>query len=149
MQKLQLFIDSTPLADDPTYQRVDLFKDESVSMTQTIQNVRDISKIFTEFTQSFTIPASKINNILYKKYVEEGKYKLKLKARNIWNKILDSQIETGMPYICFKDNIKKKKKKKNYGVIKSSNLCVAPETLILTDKGHIEIQTLENKKVNV
>ena len=68
MQKLQLFIDSTPLADDPTYQRVDLFKDESVSMTQTIQNVRDISKIFTEFTQSFTIPASKINNVLFKHY---------------------------------------------------------------------------------
>jgi len=68
MQKLQLFIDSTPLDDDPTYQRVDLFKDESVSMTQTIQNVRDISKIFTEFTQSFTIPASKINNILFKHY---------------------------------------------------------------------------------
>ena len=56
MQKLQLYISGT---------RVDLFKDESVSMTQTIQNVRDIAKIFTEFTQSFTVPASKINNILF------------------------------------------------------------------------------------
>jgi hypothetical protein len=59
MQKLQLYISGT---------RVDLFKDESVSMTQTIQNVKDISKIFTEFTQSFTVPASKINNILFKHY---------------------------------------------------------------------------------
>ena len=59
MQELQLYISGT---------RVDLFKDESVSMTQTIQNVKDISKIFTEFTQSFTVPASKINNILFKHY---------------------------------------------------------------------------------
>ena len=59
MQKLQLYISGT---------RVDLFKDESVSMTQSIQNVKDLSKIFTEFTQSFTIPASKTNNILFKHY---------------------------------------------------------------------------------
>jgi len=49
MQKLQLYISNT---------RIDLFKDESVSITQTIKNVKDISKLFTEFTQSFTIPAS-------------------------------------------------------------------------------------------
>jgi hypothetical protein len=68
MQKLQLYIDSTPLNATPTYQRVDLFNDESVSITQTIQNVRDIKKIFTEFTQTFTIPASKENNKLFKHY---------------------------------------------------------------------------------
>jgi len=59
MQKLQLFISGT---------RVDLFKDESVSITQTIQNIRDIAKIFTEFTQTFTVPASKTNNILFRHY---------------------------------------------------------------------------------
>jgi len=59
MQKLQLYISNT---------RVDLFKDESVSITQTIQNVRDIKKIFTEFTQTFTIPASKTNNKLFKHF---------------------------------------------------------------------------------
>ena len=53
MQKLQLFISDT---------RVDLFKDESVTITQTIQNIKDIAKISTEFTQTFTIPASKTNN---------------------------------------------------------------------------------------
>ena len=61
MQKLQLFISDT---------RVDLFKDESVSITQTIQNIKDIAKIFTEFTQTFTIPASKTNNILFKHYYD-------------------------------------------------------------------------------
>ena len=59
MQKLQLYIDDT---------RVDLFKDESVSITQSIQNVRDIKKIFTEFTQTFALPASKTNNKLFKHY---------------------------------------------------------------------------------
>lgn len=59
MQKLQLYIQDT---------RVDLFKDESVSITQTIQNVRDIKKIFTEFTQTFSLPASKTNNKLFKHY---------------------------------------------------------------------------------
>ena len=59
MQKLQLFISG---------ERVDLFKDESVSITQTIQNVKDIAKIFTEFTQSFSVPASKTNNKLFKHF---------------------------------------------------------------------------------
>ena len=61
MQKLQLYIDSNPDG-TTTYQEIDLFKDETVSMTRTIQNVKDISKIFTEFTKTFTIPASKTNN---------------------------------------------------------------------------------------
>ena len=59
MQKLVLYIDS---------ERVDLFKDETVSLTQTIQNVKDIKKIFTEFTQTFSVPASKTNNKIFKHY---------------------------------------------------------------------------------
>ena len=71
MQKLQLFISGT---------RVDLFKDESVSITQTIQNIRDIAKIFTEFTQTFTVPASKTNNILFRHY-----YNYNLESKGIYN----------------------------------------------------------------
>lgn len=59
MQKVQIFIEDT---------RIDLFEDESVSLTQTIQNVRDIEKIFTDYSQSFTIPASKVNNKIFKHY---------------------------------------------------------------------------------
>ena len=59
MQKLVLYIGS---------ERLDLFKDETVSLTQTIQNVKDIKKIFTEFTQTFSVPASKINNKIFKHY---------------------------------------------------------------------------------
>ena len=59
MQKLQLYIGT---------ERVELFKDETVSLTQTIQNVRDIKKIFTEFTKTFSVPASKTNNLIFKHY---------------------------------------------------------------------------------
>ena len=86
---------------------------------------------------------------LYNKYCEEGKAIKTIKARDLWYQILDSQMETGTPYLLYKDPANAKSNQKNLGVIKSSNLCVAPETIILTDKGHVEIQTLKNKKVNV
>ena len=59
MQKLQLYIGT---------ERVDLFKDETVSFTQTIQNVKDIKKIFTEFSKTFSLPASKVNNKIFQHY---------------------------------------------------------------------------------
>lgn len=59
MQSIQLFIEG---------QRADMFKDESVSITQSIQNVKDIDKVFTEFTKTFTLPASKANNKIFKHY---------------------------------------------------------------------------------
>ena len=48
--------------------RVDMFKDETINVTSTIQNVKDIAKIFTDFSQSFSLPASKVNNKLFKHY---------------------------------------------------------------------------------
>lgn len=50
------------------YQRTDLFADESISITQVIQDVKDISKIFTDFSKTFTIPATAENNRLFKHY---------------------------------------------------------------------------------
>lgn len=86
---------------------------------------------------------------LYCKYETEGKCRVTVKARDLWFKVLDAQMETGTPYLCYKDAANKKSNQKNIGIIKSSNLCVAPETLILTDKGHVQISLLENQKVNV
>ena len=90
---------------------------------------------------------------LYTKYENDTtktyKCRKTVKARELWFKVLDAQMETGTPYLCYKDAANKKSNQSNLGVIKSSNLCVAPETLILTDKGHIEISSLENQKVNV
>lgn len=60
---------------------------------------------------------------LYEKYERENKGNRTLKARNIWLKVLDSQIETGTPYMLYKDACNKKSNQKNLGTIKSSNLC--------------------------
>ncbi len=48
--------------------RVDLFKDENISITDSIKNAKDISKVFTTFSQQFTVPASKTNNRIFKHY---------------------------------------------------------------------------------
>lgn len=60
---------------------------------------------------------------LYWKYVKEKRYKCVVKAQEVWTKILDAQIETGTPYISYKDAVNKKCNQKNLGTIKSSNLC--------------------------
>jgi ribonucleotide reductase alpha subunit len=86
---------------------------------------------------------------LYWKYVEENKYVKKIPASKVWEKILVSQIETGVPYIVFKDNVNRRSNQSNVGVVKSSNLCVAPETQVLTDKGYVTIKDYENQTVNV
>ena len=62
-------------------------------------------------------------NALYKKYESESKYKRKIKSRELWFKILDSQMETGTPYLCYKDAANRKSNQNNLGTIKSSNLC--------------------------
>jgi ribonucleoside-diphosphate reductase alpha chain len=56
-------------------------------------------------------------------YENQGKFRIKVPARNLWNKILESQIETGVPYICYKDSVNKKSNQKNLGTIMNSNLC--------------------------
>ena len=59
MQNIQLYIEG---------ERVDMFKDESVSITQSIQNVKDPAKIFTDFSKTFNLPASKTNNKIFQHY---------------------------------------------------------------------------------
>jgi len=86
---------------------------------------------------------------LYKSYIEKKMYKKEINAQELWYKILDLQIETGMPYIVYKDNMNKKCNQKNLGTIKSSNLCVAPETNILTSTGYFNIIDLKDKQVEV
>ncbi len=61
MQKIVLYIKNN----DDVYKRVDMFNDETISLTSKIQDVRDIQKVFTDFSQTFTLPASKTNNKLF------------------------------------------------------------------------------------
>ncbi len=60
---------------------------------------------------------------LYEKYEKEFPHLEKIKARSLMSKIIEAQIETGQPYMLYKDSINKKSNQKNIGVIKSSNLC--------------------------
>ncbi len=60
---------------------------------------------------------------LYEQYENEGRGNKVVKARDVWFQILDSQIETGTPYMLYKDACNKKSNQKNLGTIKSSNLC--------------------------
>jgi hypothetical protein len=59
MQQVQLYIGDS---------RVELFEDETITITQTLKNAKDVDKIFTDFTQSFTVPASKENNKIFEHY---------------------------------------------------------------------------------
>ena len=60
---------------------------------------------------------------LYTKYESQGKGRATIKARQLWFQILDAQMETGTPYLCYKDAANAKSNQKNVGTIKSSNLC--------------------------
>ena len=60
---------------------------------------------------------------LYTKYECEGRARKVVEARDLWFKILDAQMETGTPYILYKDAVNNKSNQKNLGTIKSSNLC--------------------------
>ena len=88
-------------------------------------------------------------NELYRTYVAQGRFKKVVKARDVWNSIIKSQVETGAPYMLYKDACNSKSNQKNLGTIKSSNLCVAPETMILTKNGYQKISDLVGQVVNV
>jgi len=60
---------------------------------------------------------------LYESYEAQGKGRKTIRARELWEKILESQIETGTPYMLYKDAVNRKSNQKNVGVIRSSNLC--------------------------
>jgi len=62
-------------------------------------------------------------NALYTKYEAENRGRISINARDLWFQILDAQMETGTPYLLYKDAVNKKSNQKNIGIIKSSNLC--------------------------
>jgi len=86
---------------------------------------------------------------LYAKYEQEGRSVNVVKARSIWEMILESQIETGEPYMLYKDACNEKSNQKNIGTIQNSNLCVAGNTPLLTRKGYFEIESLFDQQVDV
>jgi ribonucleoside-diphosphate reductase alpha subunit len=77
---------------------------------------------------------------MYHKYEQQGLARKVVKAREVWNAILESQIETGTPYILYKDAANKKSNQKNLGTIRSSNLCT--EILEYTSKDEVAVCNL-------
>jgi hypothetical protein len=80
MNRVLLYIKDT----DGNFQSVDLFEDETISVTSKIQDIRDISKVFTDFSQSFTLPASKKNNKIFRHFynyhISEGAFDARKKV---------------------------------------------------------------------
>jgi ribonucleoside-diphosphate reductase alpha chain len=89
---------------------------------------------------AYDSPDKKAFTELYERYEAEGKALKTIKARELWEKILDSQVETGTPYMLYKDACNYKSNQKNLGTIKSSNLCT--EILEYTDKNEIAVCNL-------
>ncbi|MDX2189529.1 MAG: ribonucleoside-diphosphate reductase subunit alpha [Bacteroidota bacterium] len=77
---------------------------------------------------------------LYEKYEREGRYRRQVKAQDLWFEIVESQIETGTPYMLYKDACNKKSNQKNLGTIRSSNLCT--EILEFTSKDEVAVCNL-------
>ena len=82
----------------------------------------------------------------YTRLEQEGKGRQVVKARQLWQKILEAQIETGTPYVLFKDSANKKSNQKNLGTIKSSNLCT--EIMEYTSKDEQAVCNLASIPVN-
>ena len=70
MRKVSIYIEET--RESGNYSELELFKDEEININLSVQNVKDISKVFTDFTQSFTVPASSVNNALLRHYYENA-----------------------------------------------------------------------------
>ena len=96
-----------------------------------------INKYGTEFTR------------IYEEYEAAGKFHKQIQARDLWFRIMESQIESGVPYIVFKDAVNYKSNQINIGVVNGSNLCVAGDTMILTSKGYVKISDKVDEKVKV
>jgi hypothetical protein len=67
-RRIQVFIE--PVIDSGDYLQLELFNDEQIVVNSSVQNISDISKVFTDFSQSFTVPASTINNAIFKHFYQ-------------------------------------------------------------------------------
>jgi ribonucleoside-diphosphate reductase alpha chain len=89
---------------------------------------------------AYDSPENKAFTTLYEQYEAEGKGLKTVKARELWEKVLDSQIETGTPYMLYKDACNYKSNQKNLGTIYSSNLCT--EILEVSNKNETAVCNL-------
>ena len=90
------------------------------------------------------------HRVLYEKYEKEGKGRKTIKAQSLWFAVLDSQVETGTPYMLFKDSCNAKSNQQNLGTIRCSNLCTeiveytAPDEVAVCNLASISLSKLAN-----
>ena len=97
---------------------------------------------------AYDSPGNKAFTELFEKYEAEGKALKTIKARELWEKVLDSQVETGTPYMLYKDAANHKSNQKNLGTIKSSNLCLAGDTIVNAVIDNVEVDITLEKLVS-
>jgi ribonucleoside-diphosphate reductase alpha chain len=91
---------------------------------------------------------------LYKKYEKAGKGRKTIRARELWEKVVESQVETGTPYMLYKDACNEKSNQKNLGTIRSSNLCTeiieytAPDEVAVCNLASIALPMYINEEAN-
>jgi ribonucleoside-diphosphate reductase alpha chain len=83
---------------------------------------------------------------LYNRYIAEGRYVRKIKARDLWQHVINCQLETGTPYIMYKDHVNRKCNQQNVGTIRSSNLCA--EITEYSDNSNYAVCNLASIAVN-
>lgn len=107
-----------------------------------LSDVYDVYPIYDE--EGKCINESEVNlafTNLYTKYESENKGRKVVKARELWSKVLEAQIETGTPYILYKDAANSKSNQKNIGIIKSSNLCLKGDSKIKIKINNLETES--------
>jgi hypothetical protein len=119
MRKVQIYIGG---------QRLELFDDETISVTSSIQNISDISKIFTDFSQSFTVPASNINNAIFAHF-----YNSDVEGNFLANVRVSAKIEIDtIPFRSGKIQLEKANIKNN--MVESYTLTFYGQTVSLKDR---------------
>jgi hypothetical protein len=81
-REVEIYINTAAFGETVAYSRLDIFSEESINITNSIQDIRDIAKVFTDFTQQFSVPASPSNNIIFKHYYNfdiDGGYDARIK----------------------------------------------------------------------
>jgi ribonucleoside-diphosphate reductase alpha chain len=151
------FIDLRRITGNETEKARDLFLGLWVPdiFMERVKNNDDWYLMTPDVCENLTTTYGSEFNELYLNYVKENKYVKKIKAVELYQKILEAQLETGMPYMCFKDTSNIKSNQKNLGTIKCSNLC--SEIILYTSDEEIATCNLasislpkyvENKRFN-
>jgi len=129
----------------------DLFMERVEKNEQwTLFDPYELNRVFgIDFAELYGDEFERLYHIAESKVGTDIKLSKVIDARKTFVEIMRTQIETGLPYLCFKDTINKANPNKHRGIIPSTNLCVVGETMILTNTGYIRIDELVHKDVNI